>query len=408
MTRPLRLAIVAASPVYYQTPLYRSIAADGRVDPTVIFCSSHGLRPGIDIGHGRGVVWDVDPLQGFRHVFLDDADRREPDGRFFSLRNRDVLRVLRDGDFDAVWIHGYYGLTFVLAAVYQLLRRRPLLFREEGTLFLRRSLPKRAAKRLLLTALYRGAYGLAIGRESRRWFTQYGIRPERVFSVPYCVDNERLRAEADVLEPERTTLRRRYGLDERAGPVILYVGRLIPEKQPQLLLEAFRRVREHRRCSLLFVGGGPLEGELERVVREQGIADVSFAGFVNQSEIASAYVCADIFALPSAFEPWGMVVNEAMNFALPIVVTDRVGSAADLVRDNENGYVVPAASVTELARRLADLVDSPERRREFGQASRRRIGEFTYDRAAAGAIRALEAAAGLPRTSRVDLAEASV
>jgi glycosyltransferase involved in cell wall biosynthesis len=408
MTRPIRLAVIAASPVYYQTPLYRRLAADGRVDPTVIFSSSHGLRPGVDIGHGHGVVWDVDPLSGFRSVFLRNADRREPDGRFLSLRDTDVVRTLRDGDFDAVWLHGYYGLTFVLAALYQLLRGRPVLFREEGTLFHRRSLAKRVAKRVLLAALYRRAYGLCIGSESRRWFSQYGVRSDRLFSVPYCADNERLQAEAALLSTQREALLRRFGVSPESGPVILFVGRLVSEKQPLLLLEAFRRVRAERACSLLVVGGGPLEDELRRTVRDQQIPDVVFTGFVNQSEIASAYVCADVFALPSAVEPWGMVVNEAMNFALPVVVSDRVGGAADLVVDGVNGFVVSHSSPDELAGRLGELVDSPALRAQFGAASKERVARFTYEAAAEGAISALEHATGRSAVQSTQLAGVAV
>ena len=105
-------------------------------------------------------------------------------------------------------------------------------------------------------------------------------------------------------------------------------------------------------------------------------------GFLDQSQIARAYVAADIFALVSSHdETWGLVVNEAMNFGLPIIVSDRVGSASDLVKDGHNGFVVPHDDLDALIARYR-LVVSDDLRTRFGEASRQMIsrGRTTYRR----------------------------
>jgi glycosyltransferase involved in cell wall biosynthesis len=193
-------------------------------------------------------------------------------------------------------------------------------------------------------------------------------------------------------------LRAQLGIEREAGPVILTVGRLIPKKQP--LREAFRQVRASRRCTLFVVGSGQFEHELRQKVAAEGIPDVVFAGFLDQTQVARAYAAADVFALSSSHdETWGLVVNEAMNFGLPIVVSDRVGCGADLVENRRNGFIVPWRDREALARALQTLVESAALRQRFGQASIEVISPWTYDRAAAGLCHAVAAAVGAERWS---------
>jgi glycosyltransferase involved in cell wall biosynthesis len=205
--------------------------------------------------------------------------------------------------------------------------------------------------------------------------------------------------DAAQLSTRRTDLRRDFGLSDLSSPVIVSVARLIPKKQPSLLLKAFMQVRERRPCSLLFVGSGELESQLQHYARRHRIRDVAFTGFVNQSDISRAYAAADIFALPSGFdETWGLAVNEAMSFGLPVVVSDKVGCSVDLVRDGVNGYIVSSDDIGALADRLEHLVKSYELRRRFGAASRKMISEFgSYDVAAEGIRRAVASAVGRER-----------
>jgi glycosyltransferase involved in cell wall biosynthesis len=196
---------------------------------------------------------------------------------------------------------------------------------------------------------------------------------EKLFFTPYSVDNDFFQQEADRLKPCRGELRRKFGVpDDR--PLILFCGKLIPKKQPLLLLEAYARVRREHPCALLFAGDGPLRGEVEAAAARQGIADVHITGFLNQREVSQAYVAADLLVLPSAWgETWGLVLNEAMNFGLPVVATDRVGGAVDLVREGENGVVVPHNNSEALAGALDQMVKDPFLRIRLGQRSRKII-----------------------------------
>jgi glycosyltransferase involved in cell wall biosynthesis len=182
---------------------------------------------------------------------------------------------------------------------------------------------------------------------------------------------------------------------------VLFAGKLIDKKQPLRLLDAYARVRRERPCALLIAGDGPLRGEMERRVASASMPDVHFAGFLNQSELPAAYAAADLFVLPSQLhETWGLVVNEAMNFSLPVVVSDKVGCAADLVRTGANGFVIPHDDTAALTSAIARLVDEPELRARFGAVSRAIVDRYSIEAAANGIVAASLDGRGRPATER--------
>jgi glycosyltransferase involved in cell wall biosynthesis len=309
------------------------------------------------------------------------------------LRDWDVASVIARGSYEALWLHGYNFLTHQVAIATQRLCGRPVLLREDQTLLHGRPPLKAAIKAAVLPLLFSQVRGLYVGTENRRWFTRYGVKPDRLHFTPYSVDNDRLREAADRLTPRRAALRAELGVADDSGPVILTVSRLIPKKQPLALLDAFALLRQRVRCTLMIVGSGSLEQQVRR--RAAQISDVVVAGFMNQSEIVRAYASSDIFTLFSrCHETWGFAVNEAMNFALPIVVSDKVGCAADLIKDGTNGFVVDHRDPAALAERLQQLVETQTLRSQMGAASAYRVSQWNYDIASGGVVEAVRAAVG--------------
>ena len=194
---------------------------------------------------------------------------------------------------------------------------------------------------------------LAIGTLNREYYRHYGISDEKIFSVPYAVDNAFFQAGAERAAAGREQLRRELGLAP-GRPVILFVSKIEPRKRPADLLAAYLKLTKTGAVAgppyLLFVGDGDQRRPLEEVVRDKELESVRFLGFKNQTELPAYYDLCDVFVLPSVHEPWGLVVNEVMNAGRAVIVSDQVGCGPDLVRNGENGYIFQAGDITGLAR----------------------------------------------------------
>lgn len=383
-----RLAIVVSHPIEFHVPIYRALAKDPRVDLTVYYCSDWGIRESYDPAFNRMIRWDVPLLEGYRHVFLPNRAVGRPSFRFWGLVNPGIVGEVRRGRFDAVNVFGYVHATNWLAIAAALLTRTPLILRGEADLDKRTSGLTRAAKRIVLTLLFRhiDAFLYSYGR-NKQFFRHYGAPEEKLFFHPCAVDNDFFQGEARRLKPLAADIKRSVGIARPDLPVILFSGTLIPRKRPQDLLAAFRGIAS--RANLVLMGDGALRGDIERFVRDMNIPNVYLVGFKNQSEISMFHSIADVFALPSEYDPSPKVMNEAMNFALPVVTTDKVGTGPDMIREGENGFIYRAGDVAALADRLARLVDDKALRERMGAASLAAVNEWSIGRDARAFLEAL-------------------
>jgi glycosyltransferase involved in cell wall biosynthesis len=399
-SRPWRLAILASHPIQYQVPLFRRLAERPEVEPTVLYCGDFGVRPYEDVGFGRAVRWDVPLLGGYQAEFLPNRSRRPSPSSFWGEVNPAVVGRIRRGGFDAVWVHGWGKASDWMALGAAFSSGVPVLLRGESTLLHPSRGARGAARRELLTRVFRRVSAfLAIGRLNREFYRAHGVPDERIFLAPYAVDNDAFFSRAAECLPRRGELKAGLGIAPGV-PVVLFSGKLTGVKRPLDLLRAFVAATAATPAALVYLGDGALRGELEAYVRERGVANVHFAGFRNQSELGRYFAMADVFVLPSGFEPWGLVVNEAMCFGLPVVASDRVGATGDLVDDGGNGFVYPAGDVDALARKLERLLGDAALRGRMGEASRRRIERWGYREDVEAVLAALEGVAAPARRER--------
>ena len=149
-------------------------------------------------------------------------------------------------------------------------------------------------------------------------------------------------------------------------------------------------LHEKPKLYLLVIGTGELLDEACKYSKELDLP-VTFGGFLNQTEIARAYVAADCLVLPSDFgETWGLVVNEAMACGLPVIVSDRVGCGPDLVEEGVTGYTFPCGDIGRLASRLVTLSADHGRLRRMGEQARLRIMNYSVEHAVAGTLQAID------------------
>ncbi len=380
MAERLHLAVLNTHPTQYFAPLYRFIAAAPDIDLIVYYCSRQGTGSYTDAGFEREVRWDTDLLNGYRHEFLPNLRSRDRVAGWLTLVNPSIVRRLRERLPDALWIHGHAYVTALLAVAAARKFHIPLMMRCETHLQLKRNRVKRLLRRALMPRFYRlfGAC-LPIGRLNRDFYRSNGVPEDRLFDVPYTVDNGFFSAAVGTDRRSRQALRKKYELPPHK-PLILFAGKLIDRKRPSDALSAFEMLRSRgTEAALAIVGSGPLQDSLEQRARGHRIPDVHFLGFRNQGELPHLYAAADVFVFPSVDEPWGLVLNEVMCAGLPVVAYRDIGATADLIREGWNGYIVAPGDVDGLAARLSDLVRDRELRERMGAASRNIMTRWGFE-----------------------------
>ncbi len=389
--RPIRLAYLVTHPIQYQAPLLRRIAADADIELEVFFSSDFSTRPFADDGFGRTIAWDVPLTEGYRHQVLPALDPGHmPD--FWRPWSYGLGRRLDEGRFDALWIHGYARLFHWRAMLAAKRRGLKVLLRDEATpISAQRSGAKQRAKRAFFALVDRlvDAY-LAIGTLNRRYYMEHGVAAAKIHPMPYAVDNGFFRDRVAAARPARETLRARLGLAP-GRPVILFASKMIERKRAADLIEAQAVLARGQSAApyLLMAGDGPLRADLEARAQALRLADVHVLGFQGQEALPALFDLCDLFVLPSVLEPWGLVVNEAMNAGRPVVVSDQTGCAPDLVRDGENGHVVPAGDTAALARALGRITGDAALAARMGARSLEIVGAWDFEADVAGLKSAL-------------------
>ena len=391
--RKLRLAYLVTHPIQYQAPLLRRIAAEPDIELKAFFATDFSARPFVAKEFNRPIVWDVPLLEGYAYEVLPRLTRESEQLDFWRPVNYGFARRLAAGNFDALWIHGYARFQHWLAIAAARRRGIAVLLRDEATaISAPRGRLKTWAKRKFFAELERRVDAfLAIGSLNRRYYIDNAIPPARIFRVPYAVDTAHFRAGAEKARGQREALRAELGL-EPGRPVILFAAKLIPRKRPFDLIEALARSARgpaSRRPYLVLAGDGPLKPELEAMAARLAPGAVKFVGFIGQQDLPRYYDLADVFALPSEYEAWGLVVNEVMCAGRAVVVSDRVGAGPDLILSGENGAVHRMGDVAELARALGMVLESPERTAAMGKRSLEIINRWSFEEDVRGLREAL-------------------
>jgi glycosyltransferase involved in cell wall biosynthesis len=358
---PIRVAVVSPEPTPYRAPLFDLVAERPELDLTVVYAAPTVARR----------TWQVEPRH--RAVFLKGV--RVPGVRGLFRHDYPVTpginAALRDANPHVVVVSGWSTFASQAAIGWCRAKGVPYIVLVESHDLGPRPGWRRATKAAVVPRVLDGAAGvLAVGSLARASAIDRGADAKHVRVFANTVDVEVWEARADRLRERRDELRAALGAGD-GDVVVLSAGRLAPEKGIDTLIRAADR---DERLLVSLAGDGPERAALERLGGR-----VRFFGNLDEERLAEAYVAADVFALLSLHEPWGVVVNEAAASALPLVLSDRVGAAYDLLRDGENGFLVPAGDVEASAAALRRLAGDAGLRRRLGERSRELVRDWGYE-----------------------------
>jgi glycosyltransferase involved in cell wall biosynthesis len=384
---PVRLAYLVSHPIQYQAPLLRRIAQEPGIELTVLFGSDFSVRDYKDEGFGVGVKWDVPLLEGYEHVFLPKL--RDTTGvSIASPLSYGIVSQLRGSKgkppFDVLWVHGYATVNALHGILAANALGIPVLLRAESWLRDRaRGGLKLAIKHACFQVLRRLVDAtLPIGTLNSEYWTHYLGKDFPQFLMPYAVDNAYFQQRSLAAVAGRAELLRELDL-EPGRPVILFASKLQYRKHCDDLMEAYGRLSPGDGADplpyLVIVGDGEHRKELETMAAATGFTSIRFCGFRNQSELPRFFDIASVFVLPSRHEPWGLIVNEVMNAARAVIISDDVGCQPDLIEDGVQGAIFPVRDVDALTDALRRVLATPDVAVAMGQRAQERIQNWGFE-----------------------------
>jgi GalNAc-alpha-(1->4)-GalNAc-alpha-(1->3)-diNAcBac-PP-undecaprenol alpha-1,4-N-acetyl-D-galactosaminyltransferase len=356
---PPRVAILPPVPVPYREPLFRSLAERGRVDPQVIYLSAS--QPGWD----QPAAWF--PVSHDYPSELLPAWQRRRRGRSPVTLPLGVARTLSATTPDCV-VSWEYGPATVRALAWARRRRVPLLVFSELTPWSDAALSPLQLRVHRLLAPRVAGFIVASSQGVER-LRALGVDPKRVEVALQSADLSGLGAAARAVGAPGP------GADapgpDAGRPVrILAVGRLVPDKDLDVLIDAFARAGfAEGEAELEIRGSGPLEAELRAQAQRLGVP-VLFPGPVAPGELGRVYAAADVLALVSSYEPFGVTLREGAAAGLPLIASRRAGAVGDIAVEGENALVIEPGDRSQITAALQRLVREPQLRERLAAGSR--------------------------------------
>lgn len=379
-----RLAIVSTHPIQYNAPFFRKISDRNNIELKVFYTWSQAANEIYDNEFGQKLQWDVPLLDGYPYCFVKNVSKRPSSKHFYGIDNPTLKSEINSFAPDYLLVYGWKFLSH-LALLRNRTRPYFLLFRGDSHLLDEGSGLNSIARRAILRWVYKRVdMALYCGLANRKYFVQHGFDAKRLKFVPHCVNNEFFEENQEQRLLIAKSKRDEYGIGEDLT-LVMFVGKFVAKKNPQLLLDAYASLpkRLRNKLAIAFVGSGPLEEQLRNVAKSIIGGKVIFLPFQNQTQLPGIYRMADVLALPSKGpgETWGLVVNEAMACGIPALVSDKVGCAADLIT-SQTGWKFESGNTRSLIAVLENIATSHRSTlRDKGNEARKMIQTFSIETA---------------------------
>ncbi len=286
----------------------------------------------------RGIVFDwkgKGKCQNFRPIFLKDGYIEE---RRLDLS---IFKFIKKNKYDVIFATNYSYRTELAAYLKMMLFHIPFVLEIDGGILKPESRLLYGLKTFLIKGA--GRYFSPSG-ESDRFLQHYGVQKKDIFRYYFTSLREQDLLKSPVSNQQKKAIRKRLGLEDKK--TVLFVGQVIPRKGVDVLLRALKKVDAHIQC--LVVGPHPDTGYYAKMKALAG-GNVVFKEFQAAKELKYYYQCADVFAFPTRYDIWGLVVNEALANGLPVVTTTQCVAGKELIQDGANGRLVEAGNASQLA-----------------------------------------------------------
>ena len=373
----IKLLYFASHFIQYNIGLFRSISKIECLDFEVIFEDKIGLKPAYNKDFNQIICWYIDLINGYRHKFIKNYSAN-PLGNFFSRINPSIIPLLIFEKPSYVILHGYSRLSdWILFYTAKFLNIK-IIFRGEATLKKNDLIKswKFKFKNFIISHLLKNCYKVLYSCSgNKKYWEFYKVKNEKLLFFPCAVDNEFFQSKSAEYQSKKQENKNLLGIDND-DLVILFLSQFTKHKRPLDLLKAVSLI-DNKKITLLFVGDGAEKKKIENFAQQNKIK-AKFVGFKNQSEISKYYSISDLSIVISEYDPSPKVINEAMNFKIPIIVSDVVGTAHDLVKEGENGFIVKVGDINEISQKIDFVNKNKKLISEMGKKSLEIVNNWSF------------------------------
>lgn len=375
----IRILAIFKTPVPYFAPLFKLLAQRDGVELTVVYCLRISDEEKFyDFYSKKYIRHGVNVLDGYKYIFLDDRMKKS-DGNDLKIIKKKIIRVIKGGDYDVI-LNGmsYWSLTTWMGISTAKKNHIPIVTRatveaekkrNKLLLFIKKVVVKKYCS--LMSA---GVYEC---KSQKDYLLHYGMKPDALFFCPCAVDNDYFIKKKNSFS--RDKIRSELGI-KADTVVIIVVSMLIPRKRPMDVLQAFKILKDKGyNATIYFLGNGDQRIKMEKLISQHHISGVNFTGRIPQDEVSKYLTAADIYIMASEADASPKALNEAMNFSLPIVVSDGVETIEQLLIEGQNGYKFRVGDVNGIASAVEKIMRNPNRDK-MGEKSQEIVGQYSFNR----------------------------
>jgi len=344
------LAVITTNPIYYQVPIFQIINKKNLFNLDVYYASNEGATISKDTEFNRTVRWDIPLLRD--HNYIISKNQKRSTTSFFLSFNK-LKNFLLKKKYDAILILGWNNIFYLKSFLIAILARIPLILRVETNNNQKIFFIKKIIKKLFLFFfLSKFKYFLYIGKRNKKFYQSYNIKNNQLFYAPYSVDNKFFFHKNRNLEFFKNKF------NPARKKIILFVGKIIERKNPQVFLELALFFKDRKDLLFMMVGDGNLMGYCKNYIANNNLNNILLVGFQNRKQIRAIYKISYVLVMPSKYETWGLVINEAMACKLPVIASSACGCVDDLIKNKVTGFVYREGNFEDLKKKFLKLTDN--------------------------------------------------
>jgi glycosyltransferase involved in cell wall biosynthesis len=363
-----KIAIVTTHPIQYQSPLFKEISNFKKFKADVYFASKHGFQSRyIDIDFKKKINWNINLLSGYNY-FFSKKNNQNINSFFLSFKN--LNKNLFAKKYDAILLFGWNNILYIKTFFLAKLHRVPLILRAETNFEHKINYFKKIIKFLILFFFFRFIdYFLYIGSLNRKFYLSLGVSKKKLYFAPYSVDNKFFLNKKKI----GVTINNRF-----KKKIILFVGKFIERKNVKEFLNLAESLKNDTRFNFLMVGDGHQINFCNQFIKNNKLFNIKVAGFKNQRELKNIYNKAFLLVVPSKYETWGLVINEAMASDLPVICSKNCSSSKDLIIHDKTGYIYDIGDIKFLQKTIIKLAESKKKYLDIVKSIRKHIKFFSF------------------------------